>query len=64
MSDDRTSFFTVLIEAGGRMLTCPHKHPTRAEADACARALAGLALVEWVRDRRPQFALPWVREDL
>lgn len=59
---DEHAFF-VIVERGGRMYPCKDKHETREEADACVAAHDGIAIIEWVRDRRPQFAFPWVRED-
>lgn len=59
-----TCFYTVVVEAKGRMYPCKHRHLTREEADACAKTEKGLAIIEWVKDRNPQFVHVWIREDL
>lgn len=62
MSDERA--FIVILEEGGRMRPCRHQHHTREEADACVAACDGLAIVEWERDRRPQFSFSWLKDGL
>jgi hypothetical protein len=62
MSDERAYF--VILKKGGRMYPCRHNHTTREEADTCVAEHGGLAIIEWVRDRRPQFTFPWMKKDL
>ena len=62
MSDEQAFF--VVLEKDGRMYPCRHNHDTREEADACVATNDGIAIVEWVRGRRPQFTCPWTKEDL
>lgn len=64
-NDDITQFFTVIYEGtDGRMHPCIHKHLTSDSARECAKELDGLSIMEWVKDRKPQFKEFWVRPDM
>lgn len=58
--DEETQMFTVIYACEhGRMTACDHKHPTSEDALACVEKVKGLSIIEWVRDRRPQFSEFW-----
>lgn len=57
-------FFTVVYEKDGRMYPCNHKHLTAEAAHDCVKTLDGLSIIEWVKDRRPQFSAFWTRSDM
>lgn len=57
-------FFAVIYESGERLYRFDAPFHTREEADVCASAISGVAIIEWTRDRRPQFEMVWVREDM
>lgn len=63
--EDITQFFAVvLVGKDERMHTCEHQHLTREAADDCVKVNQGICIVEWVRDRRPQFQHVWIHPEL
>jgi hypothetical protein len=53
------TMYTVIVVRGGRMYPCEHKHETPDEAHQCARDNEGISIMEWIKDRNPQFSEFW-----
>lgn len=49
--------------SNGRLTVCDCKHPDAEGARKCADEQEGLSIIEWVRDRTPQFAEYWRHPD-
>ncbi len=63
--DEINQFFSVvLVGKDGRMQPCQHQHLTREAADDCVKVNGGISIIEWVKDRRPQFEQVWVHPEL
>lgn len=62
--DNETQMYVVIFEQKGRMRPCEHRHPTSKEAFECVGEKEGLAIIEWQRDRRPQFSAFWTNPGL
>ena len=57
-------FYTMIFVDKGRMYPCKHPHLTLEDAHACEHAKAGVAIMEWVKGRNPQFEQVWTSPDI
>jgi len=55
--DDK--FYAVIYESAGRMYPCKCGHETPESAFECVKAKKGLSIMEWVKNRNPQFQEFW-----
>lgn len=58
MSKNDKAFF-VIFEVKGRMRPCKCGHETAESAMDCVREKNGVSVMEWVRERNPQFQEYW-----
>ena len=57
-------FYSLIYTVNGRMYPCKCGHLTLEDAHACANAKTGVAIMEWVKNRNPQFQQVWVSPDI
>jgi hypothetical protein len=58
--------YVVVYVRGGRMYTCDchFKHHTPEAAHECVKKRNGISIMEWVKDRSPQFQEYWRSPEL
>src|SRR4029077_20264347 len=63
VSESDVLYVVVYERADGRMVSCPraHRHFTPEDARACADKYNAVSIIEWRKDRRPQFQEFWRR---
>lgn len=65
MSDPRDDLcYFVIIERKGRMYTAKESFETRTGANEYVATKGGVAILEWTRERKPQFAVVWASPEV
>jgi len=57
-------FYSMIFTVDGRMYPCRCAHLTLEDAHKCVKAETGVAIMEWVKDRTPQFQQVWTSPDI